>query len=116
MALKIDMEKAYDHLLWDFINGTLEDARFSTQVVSLIMSCVSSSSMKILWNGGVTDAFIPWRGVRQGDPMSPYLFVLTMERLKHAVSRVVSNGSWSLIMLGRGGPPLSHLFLVRRMP
>lgn len=74
------------------------------------MNCVTSSSLQILWNEGFTDAFVPSGGVRQGDPISPYLFVLTMERLDNAIRRVVSEASWKPIMVGRGRPLLSHLF------
>lgn len=106
MAIKIDMEKTYDRLRWGFILETLEDANIPAKVIRLIMNYVSSSTMQVIWNGGVTDAFIPTRGVRQRDPMSPYLFVMTVEKLGHAINKKVSDGSWMPSVLGRGG----HLF------
>lgn len=109
MVIKIDMEKAYDQLWWSFKKDTLEEARIPNTIVSLIMRCVSSSTLQVLWNGGFTEEFRPSRGVRQGDPISPYLFVLTMKRLGHAIKRAVSCGSWTPMYLSRGGPPLFHL-------
>lgn len=110
MAVKIDMEKEYDRLRWDFIENTLLDVNLPSSTVRLIMRCVSTSVMQVLWNGGFIEEFKPFRGIRQGDPMSPYLFVLTTEILGHAIERAISNGSWTPIMLGQNGPPLSHIF------
>lgn len=74
------------------------------------MKCVMSPSFQVLWNGRCTEEFKPSRGVRQGDPISPYLFVLTMEKLGQAIRGTVANGVWRPIVLGRGCPALSHLF------
>ena len=76
MAIKVDLEKAYDMLKWEFIRDTLRDARFSIDFTNLIMECISSTSMQILWDGELTSEFSPSRGIRQGDLLSPYIFVL----------------------------------------
>lgn len=89
MVVKINMEKAYDCLRWDFLRDTLEDAKLPSKVVQLIMNCVTTPLMQVLWNGWYTKEFCPSRGVRQGDPISPYLFVLTMERLGHVIDKAV---------------------------
>ena len=81
MAIKIDLEKAYDHLEWSFIRDILTLFKFPNQLISLIMSCVSSSSISILLNGRALDPFQLSRGIRQGDLLSPYLFILCMEVL-----------------------------------
>lgn len=80
-VFKIDLEKAYDSVDWGFLRNTLHDFDLPDRIINLIMSCVTSSSLSILWNGNKLDSFHPTRGLRQGDPMSPYLFVLCMEKL-----------------------------------
>lgn len=92
MIMKLDLEKAYDRLSWDFILDSLHDLRLPDHMVYLIMKCISSMSMRVSWNGEVTKAFAPTRGVRQRDPFSPYIFILWMERLAHKINQTVING------------------------
>lgn len=65
--------------------------------------------MSLLWNGEKTEAFLPQRGLRQGDPLSLYLFVLCLERLCHQIEVAVGQGDWKPIRLSQGGPQLSHV-------
>ncbi|KAF7839819.1 DNA polymerase alpha subunit B [Senna tora] len=109
MAIKIDLEKAYDRISWDFVVDTLKEVGFGDTFMNLIHHCLITPSLQILWNGGKTDSFKPSRGIRQGDPISPYLFVLCIERLAH-IQRAIGSGDWRPIKLGREGPPISHLF------
>ena len=73
------------------------------------MQCVSVPTMSLLWNGEKTESFKPLRGLRQGDPLSPYLFVLCMERLCHLIDNAVANKKWKPIRLSQGGSRLSHV-------
>lgn len=109
-AIKVDLEKAFDSLRWDFIHDTLMDIGFPQTLSRTIMKCVTTPTMQVLWNGKASPMFLPQRGVRQGDPLSPYLFVLCMERLSQAISTAVSHLSWQPIKLGRRAIPLTHLF------
>lgn len=109
MLLKLDLEKAYDRIKWDFLEDTLNAAGLSNLWVNWIMQCVVGPSMSILWNGEKTEAFKPLRGLRQGDPLSPYLFVLCMERLCHLIEEKIEKKNRKPINLSRGGPQLSHI-------
>ena len=109
MLLKLDLEKAYDRIRWDFLEDTLQAAKLPQIWIKWIMECVTNPGMSLLWNGERTEAFRPQRGLRQGDPLSPYLFVLCMERLCHQIEFSVANKDWKPIRLSRGGPSLSHV-------
>lgn len=85
MAVKIDLEKAYDKIEWSFIREMLTLFNYPENLVKLIMSCVTLVSTSLLFNGGRLDPFLPSRGIRQGDPLSPYLFILCMEFLGHLI-------------------------------
>lgn len=109
MLLKLDWEKAYDRIRWDFLEDTLTAVGLSDNWINWIMRCVAGPTMNLLWNGEKTEAFTPLRGLRQGDPISPYLFVLCMERLCHMIEHAVGAKEWKPIRLSRGGPNLSHI-------
>lgn len=74
------------------------------------MSCITSTNLTVLWNEEKVESFKPERGLRQGDPLSPYLFVLCMEVLGHAIHGAVWDGTWKGVMAARGAPKVSHLF------
>ena len=81
MALKIDLEKAYDNLEWSFIRDMLIRFNFPLDIIDIIMSCIFTVSTSILFNGEALDPIYPSRGIRQGDLLSSYLFILCMELL-----------------------------------
>lgn len=70
-TIKLDLEKAYDQLEWDFIKETLEFFQLPTNLITLIMNMISSTSFHILWNGVPLPEVVPTRGVRQGDLLPP---------------------------------------------
>ncbi|XP_065622950.1 uncharacterized protein LOC136064750 [Quercus suber] len=94
MAVKVDLEKAYDRLEWSFIHKVLQAFHFPSSIIKVIMSCVSSSTISVLVNGNALEAFSPSRGIRQDDPLLPYLFILCMEYLGSLVEEKCSKGAW----------------------
>lgn len=94
---------------WDSIEETLKDIGLPTNLVGVIVRCITGSEMQIQWNGSVMEAFKPTRGMRQGDPMSPYIFVLCMECLTQGICKKLNDGLWKPIILSRGCIGLTHL-------
>lgn len=95
LAIKVDLEKAYDKIEWSFIREVLLNANLPKKLVDLILSCVSSVSTSILFNGGNVEAIHPSRGIRQGDPISPYLFIMCMEVLGYLIEEKCCDKSWT---------------------
>ena len=90
---------------------TLELSGLPSDWVRNIMHCVDSTRlMSIVWGGERMDWFKPTRGIRQGDSISLYLFVLCMERLGHLINLAVAERRWEPLKLYLSGPNLSHLF------
>jgi hypothetical protein len=108
-AIKVDLAKAYDRLDWSFLHKVLLEVRVPNELISVIMKCVTSVQSNVLWNGARSEYFQPQCGIRQGDPMSPYLFVLSMDKLSHIIADAIEDGNWKPMRAGRNGPQISHL-------
>ncbi|XP_043809034.1 uncharacterized protein LOC110606238 [Manihot esculenta] len=115
MALKINLEKAYDRLEWSFIDWSLEKANFSSLWRTNVRHCVHSASMSVLWNNEKLESFLPTRGIRQGDPLSSYLFVLCVEQLSNIIKHSVKQGAWHPLPISNNGPLVSHLMFADDM-
>ena len=105
MAIKIDLEKAYNRLDWNFLRRVLMEIGFPSKLIGLIMNIVTTVQFALLWNGERTDSFFPSRGLRQGDRLSPYLFVLCLDKLSHMIKKAVVEQRWRPFMITREGPP-----------
>lgn len=112
MLIKLDLKKAYDNLNWELLRDTLMQAGFPSSWINIIMNCTTTNEMQLLWNGFPFESFTLMRGIRQGDLLSPYLFVLCIERLSHMIMDAINEGAWKPVSIAKSGLKLSHLFFV----
>ena len=110
VAIKLDMSKAYDRLEWDFLKKIMEKMGFHSTWIGWIMECIQSVTYSILVNGEPKGHIIPSRGIRQGDPLSPYLFLLCLEGLNGLIQHTVDGGHIEGFALCCSDPKISHLF------
>nr|GEV37893.1 cysteine-rich receptor-like protein kinase [Tanacetum cinerariifolium] len=92
LIFKVDFEKAYDSVRWDFLDEILKKFWFGDKWCKWIMSCLRSSRGSIIVNGSPTEEFQFGKGLKQGDPLSPFLFILVMESLHLSFQRIVDAG------------------------
>ena len=112
MALKLDMNKAYDKVEWEFLERAMRHLRLRERMVSLIMSCISTASYFVLPTGQPVGNIKPSRGLRQGDPLSPYLFLMCGMGLQSLLNKAEVEGHIRGVAICRNGPKVSHLFFV----
>ena len=109
---KLDIEKAYDHVNWSFLLWLMEMMGFGAKWISWIQWCIGTVSFSVLINGTSSGFFQSFRGLRHGDPLSPYLFVIVMEALSCLLKRAKEGGfllGWQLSGRGGVGVEITHL-------
>ena len=108
-AIKLDMAKAYDRVEWRYLESIMRVLGFSETWCTRVMKCVTTVSFSVRVNGVFSEIFKPSRGIRQGDPISPYLFLLCAEGLSSMIKnigpRYISRG----VRVSRQSPWISHL-------
>ncbi|PNY11106.1 LINE-1 reverse transcriptase-like protein [Trifolium pratense] len=89
LLLKVDFERAYDWVNWNFLKYKLRRMGFCSIWIGWIMECVCSKSIYVLVNGSPTKEFIAGKGLKQGDPLAPFLFLIIAERLTGLVMKAI---------------------------
>lgn len=110
-AVKLDMHKAYDRVEWVFLKAILGKMGFDSHWIDLIMACVTSVEYKVRFNSNETAPFKLSRGLRQGDPLSPYLFLLCAEGLSTLIVHEEEQGNLKGVQVCRDSPTISHFFV-----
>ncbi len=107
--MKLDLQKAYDRVNWGFLKMVLTQFGFDTKFIGWILECISFVSFSILVNGGMTKQFKPSRGLRQGDPLSPYLFIICQEVLSRLIDREFLHGNVKGVKMNVASPAFTHV-------
>ncbi|GJY33676.1 putative RNA-directed DNA polymerase, eukaryota, reverse transcriptase zinc-binding domain protein [Tanacetum coccineum] len=109
MIFKVDFEKAFDSVNWKFLQNIMRQMGFGEKWRKRIGACLSSASISVLINGSPSKEFKMERGLRQGDPLSPFLFLLVVEALQIAILEACSKGFFKGVSLAEGGVNISLL-------
>ena len=108
-ALKLDMMKAYDRVEWPYLKAIMLKLGFSNRWVNIVMNMVSTVNFSVLFNGKRLEGFKPTRGIRQGDPMSPYLFLLAAEGLSCLLKSRRQSSNMEGLQVSSTAPKINHL-------
>ena len=103
------MMKAYDRVEWNYLEAIMTKMGFAPTWVASIMRMVTSVKFSILFNGSKLEEFTPSRGIRQGDPISPYLFLIAAEGLSCLFKTQPESSHLTGIQVAPTAPPVSHL-------
>jgi hypothetical protein len=108
-AYKLDLTKAYDHVDWGFLEGALRRLGFQSTWVGWIMECVATVQYSVRLNNVPLEPFRPTHGLRQGDPLSPYLFLFVADGMSKLLQHEVNMGTLRELHVSRHGPGISRL-------
>jgi hypothetical protein len=108
-AYKLDLSKAYDRVDWDFLKKAMVRLGFAPRWIDWTMACVTTVSYQVKFNGTLLESFSPSRGLRQGDPLSPFLFLFVADGLSYLLQREVAANGIVPIQICRRAPGVSHL-------
>ncbi|XP_071727214.1 uncharacterized protein [Rutidosis leptorrhynchoides] len=100
LIFKVDFEKAFDSLSWEFLLEIMERMGFGCKWRKWILACLKSASVSVLVNGSPTHEFNLERGIRQGDPLSPFLFIIVAEGLNILTKKAVNCGLFKGVEIG----------------
>jgi hypothetical protein len=106
---KLDFHKAFDSVLWEYINEVMASMGFGTRWRGWIMQCISTTKMVVLVNGSSTKEFSLEKGLCQRDPLSPFLFNIAVQGLSCMLQRGCGLGLIEGLNFSKTGPALSHL-------
>lgn len=112
MAIKLDMSKAFDRVNWDFLETVMNTMGLGLHVRNLIIFCVCSVTFSIKINGEAQGQIFPSCGLRQGDPLSPYLFLIVTEGLIALLTEIKNRSLIQGIKIYREVPSINHLLFV----
>ena len=110
LATKMDMSKAYDMVEWDYLASIMRVMGFASRWVDMIMACVRTVTYSTVINGRQWGHIIPSRGLRQGDPLSPYLFFIAAEGFLSLIKDSAKEGKLQGFVATRNGPKVMNLF------
>jgi len=105
----LDVAKAYDSVEWRYLEATMLKLGFAREWVTKIMHCVSLVSFGVLVNGTRIGPIVLQRGIRQGDPLSPYLFRISAEGFSKMFTQAASIGDICGVKVCKGPPSVRHL-------
>jgi hypothetical protein len=109
LIFKVDFEKAYDSVEWSFLDYMLDRFGFCSKWKDWIRSCIFAENMSILINGSPSEEISIKRGLKQGDPLAPFLFLLVAEGLGGVMKRAVDLNSFRGFRVGNSDVVISHL-------
>ena len=104
------MKKAYDRVRWNFLKAVLMAMNFDKKWIKWIMEFVTTVQYTLLVNGSISMSFKPDKGLRQGDPLSPYLFLMCANVLSLSLQKVEQEKLINGVRVGRNGCAFTHLF------